>query len=212
MSQNHNSKKPYPVKPSSQTTTPHSSQPLNPSQPELPPLNPNLSKSTPNLDLKTPLPGPELNQTPPLDPSTPGLEKSGRKTATSRLDKLTAQLTGFYAAIGMMVTRADMYDGLLLMKESENRAKELIAVASHHKGMLNILEKLVESNDYITLTIGHGMMIYAMLAHHKRLKGDAFMLAQFGYSEQQVLGPMYQPSEEESQNGHVASFEPALSN
>src|SRR6266568_2742459 len=170
-----------------------------------PPLN-SRSQSTPIMD--TPPPNTTTRQplpTPDPEPLTGGLDQSiasnGRKGTkklpaekvtlpANRLEKLIKKLTEFYATIGLFVSRASIYDGVLIMRESENRARELVAVAQHHKGMLAVLEQLVESNDYITMTVGHGMMVYAILAHHGRVKADVQILSKFGYLEEQVLGTL----------------------
>ena len=109
------------------------------------------------------------------------------KPAITKNDKIIEELTKFYAGVGMFVSRADMYDGILLIREARNRAEELVNVAKHHKGMLKMLERLVESNDYITMAVGHGLMFYAIMAHHGRIKADEAFLAQIGYHEKQVL-------------------------
>lgn len=104
--------------------------------------------------------------------------------------KLVKKLSDFYATIGLFVSRADVYDGLVLIKESENRATEMVRVAKHHRGMYKILERISESNDYITCAVGHGIMAYAIMAHHGRVKADPIILKQYGYSEEEVLAPL----------------------
>ena len=101
----------------------------------------------------------------------------------------------FYAACGLFATRFDIYDGVLLIKESQNRAVELVKVARHHKWLYAFLERAVETNDYLVALAGHGMMLYGMLAHHGRLKADEAFLAANGLSEKQILAPVDPDSE-----------------
>jgi hypothetical protein len=104
--------------------------------------------------------------------------------------KLAMQLSGLYATIGIFVTRFDTYDGMLLISESEKRAQEVIMVARHHKGVLAIIERIVTGNDYVSLLMGHGVMLYAILANHGRVQADPVFLHQYGYSKEQVLAPL----------------------
>lgn len=104
--------------------------------------------------------------------------------------KLAKELSGFYATIGLFVARADAYDGMLLIGESEKRATEVIMVARHHAGMLKVIERIVTGNDYISLIMGHGIMLYAILANHGRVQADPVLLHQYGYTHEQVLAPL----------------------
>ena len=124
---------------------------------------------------------------PPQNLPTSGQGKLEAK-GTAKEIKVTKELTELYASIGLIVTRFSMYDGLILIKESENRARELVGMARHHKWLMNALERLTESNDYITFSIGYGMMAYALLAHHGQVPADPVLLASMGYSEEGLLG------------------------
>ena len=148
-----------------------------------------------------PLPIPTLESSD--DNKAPKRELAQAVKQTPRLAKLTNELAKLYATIGLFTTRFDTYDGLILIRESHHRATEVVNVAKHHKRMLEALEAIVDSNDYVACFIGHGMMAYAILAHHGKLKSDPLFLAQFGYHEQQVMAPP------EGVNGSPTEKQPA---
>lgn len=114
--------------------------------------------------------------------------------------QLIRDLAGLYATIGMLVGSADTYTGVLLMQSANKRAEELVAVARHHKKMMEVLKQLTTSNDYITCIMGHGMMAYAILAHFGQVPQTP-LIAAMGMSEAQVLAPP--PGMEEMMNGHA---------
>lgn len=164
---------------------------------ELKPSKQKSEDSEPKLNgKKQSLPAPEA--TPDLKQPTGTSEKSVSKRPTSgdklaaRAERLYPDVVKAYAGIGFLLTRWDTYDGLLIITESEKRAKELLRVAQHHKGMMDTIERIVGGNDYIALATGHGLMLYAILAHHGRIKGDQLFLAQIGYHERQIVPDLEQ--------------------
>ncbi len=97
-----------------------------------------------------------------------------------------------------------MYDGVLFIQQAENRARELVRVAERHPKMLAMLKQMVKGNAYVSLGMGHGLMMYAILAHHGRIKADQQFLTQWGYAEEQVLAPPPEIQQQEAMNGHYA--------
>jgi len=73
------------------------------------------------------------------------------------------------------------------MTTAQDRAIELVNVAKHHKWLMDLLIRLTQSSDYVTLAVGHATLAYALLAHHNQIPKNDALLAQFGYTEQQVL-------------------------
>jgi hypothetical protein len=73
------------------------------------------------------------------------------------------------------------------MTTAQDRAIELVNVAKHHKWLMDLLIRLTQSSDYVTLAVGHATLAYALLSHHNQVPKNDALLAQFGYSEQQVF-------------------------
>lgn len=114
--------------------------------------------------------------------------------------KLIQDLAGQYAGIGFLVTGFDAYTGVMLIKEAEKRATELVNVARHHKKMMEFLKRLAAGNDYMTCILGHGIMLYAIASHFGRVPQTP-ILAAMGLSEEQILAPP--PGMAEMMNGHA---------
>lgn len=150
---------------------------------------PNLRNGKPSP--KPPLPLPETSTptqvTGTLSPSETKKRGAPTDRLAARAQKLYPKVVNFYASVGFLCTRWDTYDGCLLILGAEDRAKELLSVAQHHKRMLDMIERIVEGNDYVTLATGHGLVLYAMLVHHERIKGDIPFLMKLGYHESQIL-------------------------
>lgn len=148
-----------------------------------------------------------------LDPSTGTLDPSSGdkapKQAVVSHKRLIGELSALYATLGMAVSAVDTYTGALLIQRAEQRASELVAVAKHHPGMLKMLSQVTAGNDYIACIIGHGTMLYAVMAHFGQLPKHP-ILTDLGLSESQVLG-IERTSETEDyttnqQNGVVAGI------
>lgn len=120
---------------------------------------------------------------------TSGNEKSGKRT--SKIERLTAMVAGFYGMVGMAVMNRDLYDGAIIIKTAEDRAKEVLEVAKLHPWLMKFLEKAEKGNAYGSLILGHGMVLYAIMAHHDRLPKSP-LLATYGYSEEQLGLPTEQ--------------------
>ena len=59
-------------------------------------------------------------------------------------------------------------------------------MARHHKEMYKFLQKMTAGNDYLALATGHGLMIYAILVHFKRVP-DSPILHLVGLGEETIL-------------------------
>jgi hypothetical protein len=92
-----------------------------------------------------------------------------------------------YATAGFFISSRDMYDGMLVMKTSKQRAEELIRAARHDKRVMKWLERIANGSDVGSAIFGHVMMFYAIMAHHNRIAGNPVLLAHLGYHEAQVL-------------------------
>jgi hypothetical protein len=105
----------------------------------------------------------------------------------AKLKSVTDGVTSLYATIGIFAYARDQYDGLILMTTAQDRAVELVNVAKHHKWLMDLLIRLTQSSDYVTLAIGHAGLAYAIMAHHNQIPKNEALLAQFGYTEAQVM-------------------------
>jgi hypothetical protein len=105
----------------------------------------------------------------------------------AKLKQVTDGITSLYATLGIALYARDQYDGLVVMTTAQDRAVELVNVAKHHKWLMDLLIRITQSSDYVTLVIGHGTLAYALLAHHNQIPRNDALLTQFGLSEQQVL-------------------------
>ncbi len=141
---------------------------------------------------------PPLIQSEHLPPPTYGqgqLEEIAEpsQTLTAREKRLQNKLAAFYGTVGFLLTQVNIYDGVVVIKGSEDRATEVVLVARKHKWLMEFLERMVETNDYVLLTVGHGMMLYAILANHGRIKANESVLAQFGYHPSQLIPQSKEP-------------------
>lgn len=134
------------------------------------------------------------------DVAPKGEQPQPGRPLSSAEKKLVQDLAGQYAGIGFLVTGFDAYTGVVLIKEAEKRATELVNVARHHKKMMEFLKRLAAGNDYMTCLLGHGIMIYAIASHFGRVPQTPILTA-MGLSEAQVLAPP--PGMEEMLNGHT---------
>lgn len=169
------------------------SQTLRPDYQELsnnsPILQADSSPSQPQSPILNALPGPDIS----------GLDKpeSNEIPAEFEIDaplsgknlKRAQALSGYYGMAGMLVARGNLYDGVLIMKESENRATEVIRVGMQNPAFMKVIDRLIEGNAYFNLAMGHGIMLVAILMNHGRIKMNEPMLAQFGLHPDQVLPP-----------------------
>lgn len=104
-----------------------------------------------------------------------------------KLKAVTDGVTSLYATVGIFAYARDPYDGLVIMTTAQQRAVELVNVAKHHKWLMDLLVKLTQSSDYVTLAVGHATLAYAILSHHNQIPKNDALLTQFNLSEQQVF-------------------------
>lgn len=109
---------------------------------------------------------------------------------TPKQEKLRKLLQQRYVTIGGILTAFDPYGGMVIIQKSEERSMETVKAARHNKKLWDALEKIVQGGDGFAFFIGHGLMIFALLVHAKRIKStpqiDA-VLAMSGYSEEFIL-------------------------
>jgi hypothetical protein len=117
---------------------------------------------------------------------TPRTRNRQARVSGAKLKSVTDGVTSLYATIGIFAYARDQYDGLVIMTTAQDRAVELVNVAKHHKWLMDLLIRLTQSSDYVTLAVGHATLAYALLAHHNQIPRNDALLAQFGYTEQQV--------------------------
>jgi hypothetical protein len=86
--------------------------------------------------------------------------------------KLATQVGRLYAVIGLGVHMMNETDGVIIISESQNRAKELVLLSNHHPALKKALRNLTESNDYITFAFGHGGMLFAIMQAHGIMPRD----------------------------------------
>lgn len=108
-----------------------------------------------------------------------------------------------YATIGIAVTAFDMYDGMIIIQKSVDRAKEMVNVAKHHPPFLKLLKQITKSNDYIVALSGHGLMLYAIMAHHGRIPANMVLLQQTGYADIPIVAEQTQELFEEAVQEYV---------
>lgn len=94
---------------------------------------------------------------------------------------LLAQVYGSFATLAMMV---NPIAGQVIYVEAENRARELIRVARHHKPLMKIIDNIIAGNDYTSCFLGHAAMIGAIFALSDKLPENpiTFMLKMSGMS------------------------------
>jgi hypothetical protein len=119
--------------------------------------------------------------------TTPRTRNRQARVSSAKLKTVTDGVTSLYATIGIFAYARDQYDGLVIMTTAQDRAIELVNVAKHHKWLMDLLIRLTQSSDYVTLAVGHATLAYALLSHHNQIPKNDALLAQFGYSEQQVF-------------------------
>ncbi len=68
--------------------------------------------------------------------------------------------------LGSLIYPFDQFTGQLVIAEAPKRAQELILMARHNKQFLTFLKKAVKQSDYVSFIVGHGSMVYLILAHY----------------------------------------------
>jgi hypothetical protein len=99
------------------------------------------------------------------------------------------RLAELYALIGTLLAGANMYAGVVIAKNANVRAEEVVRAARHDKTMWKWVERVANGSDMGNLLVGHGLMVWAILIQAGRLPGDVNKLAALGYAEWQVLAP-----------------------
>lgn len=161
----------------------------------------NTAEKPKKTNKKSPLPGPDIPTSEKLEDkkSRVAKEETPFDTLTPAQQKLAEKYASIYAMMGVFLSARDTYDGMVLIGSAQKRAEELVRAARHDKRVMKVLEKIANSSDIGSALLGHGLMLYAILAHHGRIKKNDMLLIQLGYHETQVLG------EEASANGSNAT-------
>lgn len=81
--------------------------------------------------------------------------------------KLLAGIQGIYYLVGTMLVFVNQKDAQIVIAGASDRAAELLAVANHHPEFKKWLVRFTQSNDYLSLALGHGLMAMAILSNHK---------------------------------------------
>jgi hypothetical protein len=102
---------------------------------------------------------------------------------------MRVKLAGMYAGTGALLSGVDTYSGLVLIKSCEARAEEMVRACRHSKLAWKWLERIVSGSDITSCVIGHGLMLYAIMAHQGKLVKNEQILAMTGYAEWQVMAP-----------------------
>lgn len=101
---------------------------------------------------------------------------------------MKTKLAMMYASLGAAVSGFKPYAGLALIKHAESRAEEVVRACRHSKAAWHWLERIVSGSDVTSCLIGHGIMLYAIMAQSGRLPKNDPLLQMFGLAEWQVLG------------------------
>lgn len=80
--------------------------------------------------------------------------------------KLLAGLQGIYYLVGTGLMFVNQKDAQIVIAGAPDRAAELLAVANHHPEFKKWLVRFTQSNDYLSLVLGHGLMALAILGNH----------------------------------------------
>ncbi len=177
---------------------------------------PMSTKNTPHANMST-LPPPEREKTNPRGQRTSGSGQSQSKQQKEEPQivegslsipspdltpfqlKIAERFAGLYAFAGMITARRDLYDGLLIVKSSDARAEEVIRWARNNKRAWKLLVQLLDVSDFGNMVLGHAMMGYAILSHH-RGGGNEVILQKYGYTEAQVFAAFQPP---DTMNGNT---------
>lgn len=98
----------------------------------------------------------------------PAERKRGRSPG-GKDAKLLAGLQGIYYLVGTVLMFVNAKDANIVIAAAPDRALELLAVANHHPQFKMWLERFTQSNDYLSLVLGHGLMAMAILANHNMI-------------------------------------------
>lgn len=100
----------------------------------------------------------------------PARDRAPRRTGTGRKASNDAQiieaLTGYYGMAGILLYRANAYDGEVVLASAEKCAASIVAVAHRHKEVYATLQILTKNNDYVTLVMAHTALAIAIAANH----------------------------------------------
>lgn len=92
----------------------------------------------------------------------------------------------------------DIYDGMLIIQESDARAEEVVRWARTNKRVWKFLVQLLNLSDFGNMLLGHLWMGYAIASHH-RGGGNEALLRKLGYAPEQVLEPFIR-AQQQAQN------------
>jgi hypothetical protein len=118
------------------------------------------------------------------------------------LKVLTDNLTQAYATAGVFISGRNQYDGMILIMCAEQRAQEMALALSHNKQIFELVERVFAQGDITKCIVGHGLMVYAILANHNRMPRNDILLQQLGYAPGQVFAKFNVPTQEAQSNGY----------
>lgn len=149
---------------------------------DIPPLNTNTSESTKN----------PTNRRKVSTSISNDLETEDVDVLTAKQEKVRKLLEQRYISLGGMLCAVDVYTGMVVAKSAEARSMETVKAARHNRKLWDSLERFVHGGDSLAFFFGHGLMIFAILVHARRIKSTPqidVLLAMSGYSEQAVMSP-----------------------
>lgn len=101
-----------------------------------------------------------MNDTPPADV----VEKPSRDS------KLIDTWTNYYTMTGALVLGFDHASGHIIIDSANARARELIGLAKKYPRVMKLLRQAEKGGGLFAFLAGHGIMVYAILAAHDRVK------------------------------------------
>jgi hypothetical protein len=125
-------------------------------------------------------------------------------------EKMRVKLATLYAGLGAGLAGFKPYAGIVLIKCAEARAEEVVRACRHSKAAWRWLERIVSSSDVTTCLLGHGIMLYAIMAQMGRLPKNDQLLHMFGYAEEQVMGPPMEWKPDGNANGYTGDLKEQL--
>jgi len=118
---------------------------------------------------------------------------------------LAENIASIYGTMGVFLAGRNQYDGMVLISGAHDRATEVVNVAAHNKRNFELLERIFAQGDFMKMVVGHGAMIYAILANHDRIPKNPILLQQLGYLPEQLFAKFEsaQNASTASSNGHT---------
>lgn len=120
-------------------------------------------------------------------------------------EKKAQQLAQTYAQLGVLIMGVNPIAGKIIFVEAENRAREMLRVARHHKQMMLIIDRMIEGNDYLACALGHLGMVASIFALNDRLPENQLTVT---FKWQGLASLAKWNSIEEAMNGSIPAAEP----